>query len=100
MSSVEFRQAWARHDVQAPWSKPVQIDHPQVGELRLNLSKLEFDGLPLIVYHPVPGSRDAARLALLVSLVASGGKVRLPPADRVGDRLADRDGRLPAGGRL
>jgi transcriptional regulator with XRE-family HTH domain len=66
-ASQEFRQAWSRHDVKFPSSKPVRMDHPRVGELRLRLSKLEFDGVPLIVYHPAPASRDAARLAILAA---------------------------------
>jgi hypothetical protein len=70
LSSAEFRRAWARHDVKPPRGKTVRIDHPQVGEMRLWTSKLEADGVLVIVYHAEPGTADAERLALLASLAA------------------------------
>jgi hypothetical protein len=51
------------------------MDHPQVGELELGLSKLAIegtDGLMLVVHHAEPGTTSAERLALLASLVAEG----------------------------
>ncbi len=67
-------------DVNPVRGEPVQLDHPQVGELALGVSKLEVDGtdgIMLIVFNPQPGSRDAERLALLASLTANAPQ-RLP----------------------
>lgn len=72
LSSEEFRQGWARHDVKPIVSRSVRMDHPQVGELELALSKLAVegtDGLILVIYHAVPGSDTADKLGLLASLV-------------------------------
>jgi len=80
LASEAFRQAWARHDVNPLRGEPVHLDHPQVGELTLAVSKLEIDGtdgIMLIVFNPQPGSQDAERLALLASLTANAPQ-RLP----------------------
>ncbi|MBD9734043.1 helix-turn-helix domain-containing protein, partial [Streptomyces sp. H28] len=71
LASAEFRKVWARHDVRPVVDKPIRMNHPQVGELSLTLSKLDVDGpdgLTLAAYHAAPDSEDAARLALLASL--------------------------------
>lgn len=71
LASEEFRRAWARHDVRPPQSKTIRFDHPQVGEMRLWMSKLQVDGsdgIEVIAYHAQPGTADAERLALLSSL--------------------------------
>lgn len=95
LASAEFRKVWARHDVRPVVDKPIRMNHPQVGELSLTLSKLGVDGpdgLMLAAYHAAPGSEDAERLALLTSLTTeparratglarrgvSGGADRLP----------------------
>ncbi|WP_231155654.1 helix-turn-helix domain-containing protein [Streptomyces sp. CNZ748] len=95
LASAEFRKVWARHDVRPVVDKPIRMNHPQVGELSLTLSKLDVDGpdgLMLAAYHAAPGSEDAERLALLASLTTeparratglarrgvSGGADRLP----------------------
>ncbi len=65
---------WARHDVKPLRGERVRMDHPQVGEMPLGMSKLDADyddGVIVIVYHAAPGTRDAERLALLTSLVAA-----------------------------
>ena len=49
---------------------PVRINHPQVGELRLNREKLSITGTAgqmLAIYHPDPGTDNADKLALLAS---------------------------------
>jgi hypothetical protein len=59
--------------VKPPRGKPVRMNHPQVGEMRLWMSKLDAggsDGVEVIVYHAEPGTADAERLALLTSLAA------------------------------
>lgn len=73
LASDEFRRAWARHDVKPIRSRSTTMDHPQVGELTLALSKLAAegtDGQMLVVYHAEPGTDAAERLALLASLTA------------------------------
>lgn len=77
LASDDFRRAWARHDVKPIQSRTIRMDHPQVGELTLDLAKLAIegtDGLMLVVYHAAPGTGSADKLALLSSLGAT------PPA--------------------
>jgi transcriptional regulator with XRE-family HTH domain len=72
--SERFRQLWARHDVRPRKSRLSQLTHPAVGDLDLRSDKLTIggtDGMTLVVFHAVPGSRDVESLALLGSLVAS-----------------------------
>jgi hypothetical protein len=48
----------------------MRVDHPQVGELRLNREKLVIGGTAsqmLVIYHPDPGADNADKLALLAS---------------------------------
>jgi transcriptional regulator with XRE-family HTH domain len=70
LASTRFRQLWARHDVGARRGASVRVDHPQVGELRLNREKLFIggtEGMMLVMYHPDPDTDDADKLALLAS---------------------------------
>jgi transcriptional regulator with XRE-family HTH domain len=70
LASPQFRQLWARHDVSGRRSAEMSLNHPQVGELRLNREKLLVsgtDGIMLVVYHPDAGSEAADKLALLAS---------------------------------
>ncbi len=70
LASPRFRQLWARHDVRARRGAAMHVDHPQVGELRLNREKLNISGTEgqmLAIYHPDPGSDNADKLALLAS---------------------------------
>jgi transcriptional regulator with XRE-family HTH domain len=70
LASPRFRQVWARHDVRARRGAPMHVDHPQVGELRLNREKLSIGGTAgqmLVIYHPDPGTDNADKLALLAS---------------------------------
>lgn len=74
LASEAFQEVWARHEVRPARGGPVLIDHPHVGPMELNLSKLAVDDTSdqlLVVYHPTdshPESRD--RLILLTSLTA------------------------------
>ncbi|MER6348645.1 helix-turn-helix domain-containing protein [Streptomyces sp. NPDC001595] len=74
LASPLFSRIWARHDVVACEGTPKHIDHPQVGGLWLNRERLSVDGAvgqTLVVYHPVPGTDSADRLALLASAARS-----------------------------
>lgn len=73
LTSDRFRRLWARHDVQPREGTTVTLDHPQVGELRLNREKLAVGGSAgqlLVVYHADRGSGDADKLSLLASYQA------------------------------
>jgi transcriptional regulator with XRE-family HTH domain len=65
-----FRELWARHEVRAQEGTPVLIQHPEVGDLRLNRERLAVggaDGLMLVVFHADAGSDSAEKLSLLAS---------------------------------
>ncbi|WP_082574976.1 MULTISPECIES: helix-turn-helix domain-containing protein [unclassified Nocardioides] len=99
LGSEEFRRAWARHDVKPIQSRSIRIDHPQVGEIELDLSKLAIegtDGQMLVIYHAVPGTEAADKLALLSSLVGvvPDGMVLDTPYDGT-----ETSGTTPAAGR-
>ncbi|MGZ0151632.1 helix-turn-helix domain-containing protein [Kribbella sp. WER1] len=71
--SERFRQLWARHEVRPRRGRLSRLTHPEVGDLDLRSDKLTVggtDNVTLVVFHAVPGSRDAESLALLGSLVA------------------------------
>ncbi|GID28722.1 helix-turn-helix transcriptional regulator [Paractinoplanes brasiliensis] len=71
LASPRFRQLWGRHEVRGQTGAPVQLNHPQVGELTLNRERLAVggtEGLMLIVFHADAGSEHADKLALLASL--------------------------------
>ena len=75
LASPLFRRLWARHDVRPRGSATVLFRHPRVGDLTLSREKLHItdtDGMMLVAFHPVPGTPDAERLALLGSTVAGG----------------------------
>ncbi|MEQ8147505.1 helix-turn-helix transcriptional regulator [Streptomyces sp. OP7] len=93
LASAEFREVWARHDVRPVVDKPIRMNHPQVGELSLTLSKLDVDGpdgLMLAAYHAAPGSEDAERLALLASLTTEPVRRASGPARPGAPGGADR----------
>jgi len=101
--SPRFSRLWARHDVEACEGAPKHIDHPQVGDLRLNRERLGISGTTgqmLVIYHPDAGTDSADKLALLASVVQApaapqgttgyeparadahrGESVRRPPTD-------------------
>ncbi|RHA40305.1 helix-turn-helix domain-containing protein [Cellulomonas rhizosphaerae] len=83
LASPQFRRLWGRHDVRGREGEPVLLDHPQVGELRLNREKLgigDTSGLLLVVYHPDAGSDAADKLALLASAVLTPAAPRTTKA--------------------
>ncbi|GIF22104.1 transcriptional regulator [Paractinoplanes tereljensis] len=70
LASEQFRQLWARHDVQHRVGRPTRLDHPQVGELTLRREKLAVGGTAgqtLVVYHAEPGTSSAEKLTLLAA---------------------------------
>jgi transcriptional regulator with XRE-family HTH domain len=96
LSSQQFRQLWARHDVQPREGMPTRIHHPQVGDLTLSREKLAIggaEGQMLVIYHAEPGTSSAEKMALLASLAtpaatnahdADPGHPALPQPDRGG----------------
>jgi transcriptional regulator with XRE-family HTH domain len=83
LASERFRQLWARHDVKVPMGTHMRFVHPQVGELTLRCEKLAVsgtDGQLLAVHHADPGSADAEKLALLISLTRSSAPAGSAPA--------------------
>lgn len=88
LASPGFRQLWARHDIAERTGATVVLEHPTVGQLRLEREKLAIagtDGIMLVVYHAQPGTESAERLALLGSMVAATGsapRTFTPPAAR------------------
>ena len=83
LASEPFRRLWARHDVHVREGAPTRVDHPQVGEFTLSREKLQIsgtDGQMLVIYHAVPGTSSAEKLALLGSL--AGPAVPDPVPDR------------------
>jgi transcriptional regulator with XRE-family HTH domain len=72
--SARFKALWSRHDVQPKRGGTQHLTHPVVGDLNLASNKLLVsgtDGLLLVVFHAVPGSADADRLALLAPASAT-----------------------------
>lgn len=67
LASERFRALWARHDVRDLEGGTLTVDHPVVGDLRLNRDKLPVAGLILVLYYPDEGSTDAEKLSLLAS---------------------------------
>jgi transcriptional regulator with XRE-family HTH domain len=95
LASPRFSRLWARHDVEACEGAPKNIDHPQVGRLRLNRERLEIGGTAgqtLVVYHPDPGTDSADKLALLASVM------RTPAAPRVTTAVPPPAGERRRGG--
>jgi transcriptional regulator with XRE-family HTH domain len=72
--SEEFRTWWAAHDVRTHRTGKKRIDHPIVGELRLDYEALDLvadPGLVLFSYSAEPGSESERSLALLGSWAAT-----------------------------
>ncbi len=70
LASAEFARLWGRHEVRSQTGTRFLIDHPQVGELRLNRERLAIggaEGMMLVVFHADAGSAAAEKLELLAS---------------------------------
>jgi transcriptional regulator with XRE-family HTH domain len=73
LKSAEFRDLWARHDVQGKAHEAKTFSHDQVGELTLAYDSFTVDSAPdqqLIVYQAEPGSPSQQALALLGTVAA------------------------------
>jgi hypothetical protein len=76
LGSERFRTLWARHDVRTGSPHVSRWQHPQVGELVLDLEKLVIQGTDrqvLVLLHADLASPSGERLALLASLAAPSG---------------------------
>lgn len=76
LASPEFRTMWARHDIGPRAGASLTLDHPQVGQIRLDREKLLIsgtDGIMLVIYHPQPDTDSAEQLAFLESFCARLG---------------------------
>lgn len=85
--SPRFQQVWAKHDVRGLEGSAMVLEHPQLGELRLNREKLVITGtagLKLVIYHPDAGSEHAEKLQLLASYAVSAQSGS--PEERSGSR--------------
>jgi MmyB-like transcription regulator ligand binding domain len=73
--SEDFGRAWSRHDVQAPpASTTYQLDHPQVGPLKLAIEKfrlLAAEEQVLVICRGEPGTNTDESLALLAAMVST-----------------------------
>jgi transcriptional regulator with XRE-family HTH domain len=73
LKSEQFRELWARHEVQSSMTGEKRFDHPTVGPFRLSYQVMALpgtDGAMLCVMHAEAGSRDEQALALLGTLTA------------------------------
>jgi hypothetical protein len=73
LKSDEFRQLWARHDVQQGLSGDQIVVHPVAGLIHLRNHTFAVEGAhgqTLLVGHTTPGSPDAQALALLAAHAA------------------------------
>ncbi len=64
----EFRELWARHDVQPTRDETKRFTHPVVGDLTLRRQTLTVagSGVVVIAYQAEPGSPSADGLARLL----------------------------------
>jgi transcriptional regulator with XRE-family HTH domain len=73
VASEPFRRLWARHDVHPREGSTTEMYHPQVGTLTVHKERLAVsgpDGLTLSLFHTVPGSESAEKMAVLASLAS------------------------------
>ena len=106
LKSDEFRQLWARHDVQQGLSGEQIVLHPVAGVIHLHNHTFAVEGAhgqTLLVGHPTPGSRDAQALALLAAQAAERDILSPEPhshhpiadnSDHASDHRSRPDGRL------
>jgi transcriptional regulator with XRE-family HTH domain len=72
LASARFRALWARQDVRPLTGGATTVQHPIVGELRLNRDKLPVDDVVLVIYYADAGSESAEKLSMLASITAPG----------------------------
>jgi transcriptional regulator with XRE-family HTH domain len=88
LSSEQFRTLWARHDVRGLDGGTTTLNHPVVGELRLNRDKLPAGDLFLVLYYADQGSESDEKLRLLGSMAQPA-----PAPRRSGSQAAEPDSR-------
>jgi transcriptional regulator with XRE-family HTH domain len=79
LSSERFRALWARHDIRGLDGGTTTVNHPVVGELRLNRDKLPVGDVLLVLYYPDQGSESDEKLRLLASLHLEGDPLKTDP---------------------
>ncbi|MDT5068746.1 MAG: hypothetical protein QOK02_4901 [Mycobacterium sp.] len=70
-ASDRFRTLWTRADVGYRAAGTSHLRHPEVGELHLRRSRFpipDSEGQHLQLYHPVPGTNTACKLASLIDV--------------------------------
>ena len=92
--SDEFRTRWAAHNVRQHRTGTKHLHHPVVGDLELDLEKLDITadpGLVLLAYSAEPGSPSHDALSLLATWAATldqeqalptADQTTIPPPDR------------------
>ncbi|MFC7710970.1 helix-turn-helix transcriptional regulator [Micromonospora lupini] len=81
--SAEFKELWARHDVQRSSVGVKTIDHPGVGCMRFDVGVLQLPDQPhvrLILHTPQSGTDTQQKLELLMSCQEHPSGVTLAPA--------------------
>lgn len=85
--SDEFRELWARHDVDAFTAGQLRYNNPFVGPITLSYEVFAVTGCPgqsIGIAYPVAGSADERSLGMLKTIVADGpfsnGPARRLPA--------------------
>lgn len=65
--SPEFREVWARHEVNRRHDEIKTLAHPEVGELELYCQRMTIDNQAqaLLIFTAAPGSEAAEKLGLL-----------------------------------
>ncbi|PNE35268.1 DNA-binding protein [Streptomyces eurocidicus] len=84
--SPEFAGIWARDDVRPPVRTMKEYEHPLVGTLYLETTRLPVPARPdlvIVLHDPVPESGTAAKVAWLNSLEGRSGGIP-PVEDRYG----------------
>ena len=78
MRSEDFRQLWARHQVQDKAHCTKLVRNPIVGDLELRYETLRLpdDDLAVVTYTAEPGSESERRLNLLASWVTEAARAR------------------------
>jgi transcriptional regulator with XRE-family HTH domain len=76
-ASPEFREWWSRYDIQDMYPCQMQLDHPLVGLLDMQVTSFQLtdhSDLRMLVHTPVPGTETQAKLA---ALSTSGSALQL-----------------------
>ncbi|UQA95460.1 helix-turn-helix transcriptional regulator [Streptomyces halobius] len=85
--SVDFVRLWALRDIQDSGQIHKELEHPLVGTLRFETTKLRVPARPdlsVVMHNPLPDSDTAAKLARLVSPEGRGRDPRATGAERGG----------------